>query len=165
MAKSSSSELVSEVETLLKNLAIEASAGDKEIKNDETGEVKVIPGPTFSERLKLVSTMTGFLQAKAKLVPEDDKQPSAFEGILNELNGAKNRGKARRAKKAKDGNQSIRGEIPDDDGGETPDIGIDINGTRVVIDYLADSPADKYIIVNGHGSDHGGTGEDGSAPQ
>ena len=138
MAKKLSQKVISGVEALLVSLMAEASKGDHTVQDNEGKDV-VIPGPSFSERLKIVTVATGFLQAQAKIGPDEPEKPSAFqEDILDEL-GTKSRSNGNRPKKTPGAKKLV--------GGEISDIGPADNERAIVIDYLASDPGAKYIRV------------------
>lgn len=84
MAKTPTNPLLAQTETLLLSLLKEANAPVVNTGNAEADAAANANRPDFIERAKLVSTVTTFLAAKAKLVPEEKKQ-SLGEGIFNEL--------------------------------------------------------------------------------
>lgn len=84
MAKVSRSDrLMSDVEKLLIGLIREATIGD--LKNPDG--MTIAEGPSFSEKLKVAATASGFLATKAKIMADEPDQPSEFEEVLSELRG------------------------------------------------------------------------------
>lgn len=153
MAKvSSSDKLMSGVERLLIGLVREAATGD--VINPDG--MKIIEGPSFSEKLKLAGTASSFLATKAKILADEPDEPSEFEGVLNELRG-KTVGNP-------DSGQKIRGRKRGEP--RPANDGLSAHATPLR-DPLAPPGADPYTI-NGHvysDGPHGTHGEPADHPQ
>jgi hypothetical protein len=152
--------LIESAERLLTSMLDEATAGEAVEINPETGEAKVTrKAVPFNERMRLVGVATSFMEAKAKLLPEGDNEPSQFE---RDTAHARNPSQRRAGRRKKSQTQEA------DDSGELPGAaGNDPAGRGFVFDPLADTPDERYLTTRPAGSgpatDLNHTGVAGSA--
>jgi hypothetical protein len=153
--------LIESAERLLTSMLDEATAGEAVEINPETGEAKVTrKAVPFNERMRLVGVATSFMEAKAKLLPEGENEPSQFERDTAHARNPSQR-RAGRRKKNQDQNQEA------DDSGELPGAGNDPAGRGYVFDPLAATPDERDLTTRtaarGPATDLNHTGVAGSA--
>ena len=134
--------LIESAERLLTSMLDEATAGEAVEINPETGEAKVTrKAVPFNERMRLVGVATSFMEAKVKLLPEGENEPSQFERDTAHARNPSQRRAGRRKKNEKQNQET------DDTGEVSLAAGNDPAGRGYVFDPLAATPDERYLTT------------------